>query len=86
MADDASDSKPRDRLPPYRKIAEDLRAEIKAGRYLPGQQVPSVTKLCESYNVTRNTAIRALRVLKDDGWIVVEQGWGSFVADNPPAD
>jgi DNA-binding GntR family transcriptional regulator len=78
----------RDRLPPYRKIAEDLRAEIKAGRYLPGQQVPSVTKLCETYSVTRNTAIRALRVLKDDGLIVIEQGWGSFVADPlpPPTD
>jgi DNA-binding GntR family transcriptional regulator len=76
----------RNRLPPYKQIAADIRAEIQAGRLRPGEQVPSVTQLCDRYSVTRNTAIRALRVLKDDGLIVIEQGWGSFVADKPPTD
>jgi len=76
----------RDRLPPYRRIASDLREQIKRGDYLPGQQVPSVTQLCDTYSVTKNTARRALRLLKEQGWIVVEQGWGSFVADELPAD
>ncbi len=74
----------RNRLPPYKKIAADIRAEIQAGRLKPGEQVPSVTQLCDRYSVTRNTAIRALRVLRDEGYVVVEQGWGSFVADQPP--
>jgi GntR family transcriptional regulator len=78
--------RPRPPLPPYKAIAADLRAKIQAGEYKPGEQVPSVTQLCDTYEVTRNTAIRALRVLRDEGLIVVEQGWGSFVADNPPVD
>jgi GntR family transcriptional regulator len=87
-----ADDKPRERqergpLPPYLAIAAEIRAQIKAGDYLPGQQIPSVTQLCEAHGVTRNTAIRALKVLKDEGLIVVQQGWGSFVADpRPPPD
>lgn len=69
---------------PYKRIAAALRADIESGRLRPGEQVPSLTKLCETYGVSRNTALRALRVLVDEGLIRTEQGWGSFV--NQPTD
>jgi GntR family transcriptional regulator len=72
---------PREQTPPYRRIAAELRSRIKAGGLKPGEQVPSATEICEAYGVSRNTALRALKLLRDEGLIVVEQGWGSFVAD-----
>jgi DNA-binding GntR family transcriptional regulator len=68
---------------PYKRIAAALRADIEADRLRPGEQVPSLTKLCETYGVSRNTALRAIRVLADEGLIRTEQGWGSFVATPP---
>jgi GntR family transcriptional regulator len=73
---------PRDAVPPYRRVAAALREQIESGALLPGEQVPPVPRLCETYGVSRNTALRALRVLRDDGLIKVEPGWGAFVADS----
>jgi hypothetical protein len=63
--------------PPYRRIAADLREKIKTMR--SGEQIPSITEITETYQVSRNTALRALKLLRDEGLITVEQGWGSFV-------
>ena len=68
---------PRDPTPPYRRIASDLRDKIKTMR--SGEQIPSTTEITKTYNVSRNTALRALKLLRDEGLITVEQGWGSFV-------
>lgn len=67
----------RDPVAPYKRIAADLREKIKTMQ--SGEQIPSVTEICETYGVTRNTALRALRLLRDEDLIVIEQGWGSFV-------
>lgn len=69
----------RDSLPPYQRIAAALRDKIQSGELLPGEQVPPLPQLTETYGVSRNTALRALRVLRDEGLIEVHQGWGSFV-------
>jgi DNA-binding GntR family transcriptional regulator len=73
----------RQAVPPYKRIAAELRAKIEAGALRPGEQVPSATQLAEQYGVNRNTALRALKLLADEGLITMEQGWGSFVADEP---
>jgi GntR family transcriptional regulator len=70
----------REALPPYKRVAADLREKIASGELLPGEQIPPVPRLIETYQVSRNTALRALRVLKDEGMITVEPGWGAFVA------
>jgi GntR family transcriptional regulator len=75
----------REAVAPYKRVADALRQRIIAGEFAPGQQVPSASALASQYEVSRNTAIRALRQLRDDGWVTIEHGWGSFVADNPPA-
>jgi DNA-binding GntR family transcriptional regulator len=72
---------PRKVQPPYLEIAGILREKIANGELLPGEQVPSATELSEVHGVSRGTALRALRVLKDEGVITVVQGWGSFVAE-----
>jgi len=72
---------PRESLPPYKAIAAALREKIASGELLPGEQIPPVPELSKTYGVSRNTALRALRVLKDDGLIKIEPGWGAFVAE-----
>ena len=69
----------RSEVAPYRAIAAALRARIEAGELRPGEQVPSAATLTRTYDVSRNTALRALRLLQDEGLVRVERGWGSFV-------
>ncbi|MFC9910444.1 GntR family transcriptional regulator [Streptomyces sp. NPDC127197] len=76
----ASSAKP-DRRPPYQHAADELRREIKAGRYKPGEQLPSYRELQERFGVANMTARSALGVLRDEGLIYTIQGRGSFVAD-----
>ena len=75
--DEVPDQQRREPTAPYRRIAADLREKIKTMR--SGEQVPSTTEICESYHVSRNTALRALKLLREEGLITVEKGWGSFV-------
>jgi DNA-binding GntR family transcriptional regulator len=75
--DHVPDQQRREPVPPYRRIAADLREKIKSMQ--PGEQIPSATEICETYGVARNTALRAIKLLRDEDLITVEQGWGSFV-------
>jgi DNA-binding transcriptional regulator YhcF (GntR family) len=40
-------------------------------------------RLASQFGVARNTAVRALHLLRDEGLIVTQRGWGSFVAGDP---
>jgi DNA-binding transcriptional MocR family regulator len=71
-----------DRRPPYQHAADELRREIKAGRYKPGEQLPSYRELQERFGVANMTARSALNVLRDEGLIYTIHGRGSFVADH----
>ena len=70
---------PRDALPPYRRVAAALREKIESGELLPGEQIPPLPQLMETYGVSRGTVIRALGLLRDEGLIEAQQGWGTFV-------
>ena len=71
-------------MPPYRRVADDLRGKIDAGELLPGEQVPSMAQLADSYGISRGTARRVLTTLRDEGYVYVTPGWGTFVVDDPP--
>ncbi|MFF8649828.1 GntR family transcriptional regulator [Streptomyces griseoluteus] len=73
--------KKQDRRPPYQHAADELRRDIKQGRFKPGQQMPSVRELQERFGVANMTARSALNVLRDEGLIYTIHGRGSFVAD-----
>ena len=68
------------RTPPWRQIADHLRAEILAGRYSPdGPAVPSANELGRDWGVARRTALKALHSLAEEGLIESEIGMGFFV-------
>ncbi|MFF3400422.1 GntR family transcriptional regulator [Streptomyces sp. NPDC002659] len=76
----APESKP-DRRPPYQHAADELRREIMAGRFKPGEQLPSYRELQERFGIANMTARSALNVLRDEGLVYTIHGRGSFVAD-----
>jgi DNA-binding GntR family transcriptional regulator len=67
--------------PPYLRIAADLRRRIGDGELLPGEQIPSLDRICAQYDVSRATAQKAVRVLISEGLVVSKPRWGVFVAE-----
>jgi GntR family transcriptional regulator len=74
---------PREAIPPYQRIAADLPSKIESGEMLPGEQVGPVPAPIENYGVSRNTVLRAIKILRDAGLVTAQQGWGVFVAERP---
>lgn len=67
----------------YEQIAESLRQRIAAGEFPPGAMLPSGRDLCEQWQVSRATVIKALDQLKADALIVGRQGAGYTVVQTP---
>ncbi len=74
-------SAPSSDTPPSRRIAEDLRAAIKAGDLAPGEKLPSERTLAERYGTARNTAREAIRLLSEQGLVTARHGSGVFVRE-----
>ncbi|MEU7162190.1 winged helix-turn-helix domain-containing protein [Streptomyces chrestomyceticus] len=64
---------------PYMRVLDALTAAIKAGTYGPGDPIPSEAELCREHGVARETARRAVRMLREQGLIETEWGKGSRV-------
>jgi DNA-binding GntR family transcriptional regulator len=50
------------------------------GELEPGQPAPSITSLCQQWDVARETAAHAMRVLESDGLVRRYPGRGYYVA------
>ncbi len=74
----------RDRLPPYLRIADDMRSKIADGEWLPGEQVPSLDRLSADYSVSRVTARKAVQLLVGEGLLETRPAWGTFVSERKP--
>jgi GntR family transcriptional regulator len=71
---------PRGALPPYRQIAAWLRSRIEAGDFRPGEDpLPSEKDLIGLFGVARDTARRAIEVLRDEGLVETIPQRGSYV-------
>lgn len=66
----------------WRQIAGRLKQDIAAGLHQPGAQLPTEAVLSSRFGVNRHTVRRALEALAHEGLVRVEQGRGSFVAED----
>jgi GntR family phosphonate transport system transcriptional regulator len=66
----------------WRQISETLRQEIGGPDYPPGARLPTEAELSARFAVNRHTVRRALEDLSHAGLIRVEQGRGTFVAED----
>nr|WP_236646907.1 GntR family transcriptional regulator [Micromonospora acroterricola] len=72
------------RDPAYRQIADLFRAQIETGQLQPGDRLPYEGRIAQEYGVGRATARSALRVLREEGLVVTERGYGTYVVEPPP--
>lgn len=68
---------------PSRRVAAVLREAITNGELAPGAKLPSERVLATEYDVARNTAREAVRLLADEGLVTAEHGRGVFVRTKP---
>ena len=67
-------------IPLYRRIEEDLLAQIADGQLEPGHAIPTERELCKCYGVSRITVRRAIGELETRGYVQRYQGRGTFVS------
>jgi len=65
---------------PYARVKESLKSGLAAGRWRPGELMPSEAELTAAFGVSRMTVNRALRELSGEGLIERVQGVGTFAA------
>ena len=63
-----------DARPLHRRLADDLRGDIEAGRYPRGSRLPSEHELAGRHAVARGTVRQALSTLRAEGAIAVRRG------------
>ena len=74
-----------DPRPPYLQIADDLRRQIRDGRFQPGERLPSNKAMADTYQSAPETIRRALSMLRDEGLTATQSTRGTFVL-RPVAD
>jgi GntR family histidine utilization transcriptional repressor len=67
--------------PLYLQVKQHILDNIGSGKWSTSSRVPSENDIVKSFGVSRMTANRALRELRDEGVLVRVAGVGSFVAD-----
>ncbi|HEY3868362.1 MAG TPA: GntR family transcriptional regulator [Actinocrinis sp.] len=72
------------KAPLYEQVKRDLLAAIAAGEYAPGRPFVTQREICERFDVSHATAVRALNDLAAEGHVVRKRGQGTFVAERPP--
>lgn len=68
----------------YRQIAELIIGRIRSGDLRADDAIPSESDLVDEFGVARNTARRAVAVLRDEGWVYTVHARGSYVSENRP--
>ncbi|MGT2866098.1 GntR family transcriptional regulator [Streptococcus fryi] len=68
------------RVPKYQLIQNDLKKQIISGKFENGDKFYTESELSKLYNVSSITVIRAMNELVKDGYLVRQQGKGTFVS------
>jgi DNA-binding LacI/PurR family transcriptional regulator len=84
VTQDERHREPDGRLAVHRRIARTLREEIESGIHVPGSRLPAEVTLSARFGVSRGTLRHALQSLRQEGYVEVVPGRGSFVAHGSP--
>ncbi|MGW1059015.1 GntR family transcriptional regulator [Micromonospora rubida] len=66
--------------PRYRVVADQLKAKIDNGDWLPGELLPPENALRHEYRVSRGTIRQAITLLREVGLVATAHGRGTYVA------
>jgi len=72
---------PKDGVPIYRQIANQIRYMVASSLLQPGEEISPVRTLALSLNVTPNTVVKAYDELEAAGVIYKRRGAGTYISD-----
>lgn len=64
---------------PHRQIADILRARIRNGDWGPGERLPSIPAIAQTFGVAKQTVQRTIDQLRVEGLLITKPGTGTFV-------
>ena len=67
----------------HEQVAAEIRRAIAEGEAKPGERLPPARDLAAVLEVNRNTVLRALRQLRDEGLLEFRRGRGITVSGTP---
>lgn len=67
----------------YDQVASEIRRSIADGEIGPGQRMPPAIDLADVLGVNKNTVIRALHILREEGLLDFTRGRGIRVVGTP---
>lgn len=67
----------------YDQVAAEIRRAITEGEAAPGARLPPAVDLADVLGVNKNTVIRALHILRDEGLLDFTRGRGVRVVGTP---
>src|SRR5215213_9436262 len=67
----------------HEQVAAEVRRAIAKGEAQPGERLPPARDLAAVLGVNKNTVLRALRQLRDEGLLEFSRGRGVTVAGSP---
>ena len=73
---------PKDGVPIYRQIVNQVKYLVGSGRLAPGEELPPIRALAEQLVVNPNTVARAYAELEHAGIVTKRHGSGTYVSDN----
>jgi GntR family transcriptional regulator len=77
---DAARAEPAPAQPLYRQLADTLRANLESGKMRPNEMLPTERELAVTYDMSRDTVRKAIKLLEEQGLLYSDQGRGTFAA------
>src|SRR5437879_13292047 len=74
---------PKDGVPIYRQIVNQVKYLVGSGRLAPGEELPPIRVLAEQLVVNPNTVARAYLELEKAGIVTKRHGSGTYVSESP---
>lgn len=69
-------------VPLYQEVKRKIIESVRHGEWRPGGVIPSEKKLCERFGVSMGTLRKAVDELSAEGFLIRQQGRGTFVASH----
>lgn len=69
-------------VPLYKEVKRKITEAVRDGEWKPGDAIPSEKKLCERFGVSMGTIRKAVDELSAEGFLIRQQGRGTFVASH----
>ncbi|WP_194420098.1 GntR family transcriptional regulator [Microbacterium abyssi] len=66
--------------PLYEQVASSVRADILAGRLVPGDRLPTAREVAEALDINLHTVLRAYQQLRDERLVDLRRGRGAAVS------